>query len=91
MSSRARQCVDNAIEKGEGMSRKYLKVAWNKEIELFVVYGFQQAIMGCIKKRGERSWRSPVFRGTHGDEWTSSCLRQLADEIDKRYPTEGRP
>jgi len=58
----------------------------------FVVVNKGGNALGTISEKGEVFKRSPVFEidGPWPTEFTSGCLRELADAIDSRFPKRKR-
>ena len=67
------------------MSKKHLKFVEPDAIDHhLVVINKKKIALGTICESGQ-IFRSPVFMDLNETEWTSDCLRELADEIDSRF------
>ena len=64
------------------MPKKYLSFILCEEDNHFVVMSGKTAL-GCIESKGQIFKNRAVFQESIDSvEWTSECLRQLADKLD---------
>jgi hypothetical protein len=64
---------------------RYFLLQKTKHKHLIVIAN-NGATLGTLEPHGEIFKRSPVFMDDRGEtEFTSKCLRELADELDKKF------
>ena len=72
------------------MSKKHLRIHESgSDDKHLIVTDQKNYTLGTISPKGEIFKRSPVFVDISDTiEFTSDCLRELADEIDSRFKKE---